>query len=318
MRDRLSKFTQGVLRLIQKALVYLVEEISLFMYVGFFVVMVLIFGIVYTVLTPLGHGIGQDLSPLSDLTPLGGIYFSIVTVSSLGYGDMHPMGVSKALACVEVLMGLAMMGIMIAKVTSQRLSHHVSRLFSSDAQERLEKLTAKFEASRTNLKRIARELANAFQQTPGGGPNGRTEPVLSNFRDAMIALHSNCTVFRDYLIDETAQGNYFQIAPVNAVVRVGDVVDDVFFILSQLVTSVPQQARAEILDGQNRQRISEATSSQKEICNLVSKHATDARLRRVFQRLKETCQNFPESYFAVPKPSQPTQVPVLRDTNTPQ
>ena len=315
MRDRLSKFTQGVLGLIHRALIYLVEEISLLKYVGFFVLTVIVFGGVYTLLTPHGHGIGQNLSPLSDPTLLGGIYFSIVTVSSLGYGDMHPMGVSKALACIEVLMGLAVMGIMIAKVTSQRLSHHVSRLFSSDAQERLEKLTEKFEASHTNLKRITRELANTFQQTPGGGPNGRTEPVLSNFRDALIALHSNCIVFRDYLIDETTQGNYFQIAPVNAVIRVGEVVDEVFFSLSQLVINVPQQAKTEVLDGKNRQRILEAISSQKEVCTLVSHHKTDTEIQKVFQRLGETCQSVPASYFAVPKESQPDQI--LQDTDDP-
>ncbi|MCY4132613.1 MAG: potassium channel family protein [Nitrospira sp.] len=311
----MSKFKQGVLRLIQRALVYLVEEISLFRYVGFFVSAVLIFGIIYKVLTPHGHGIGRDLVPLSDPTFLGGIYFSIVTVSSLGYGDMHPMGLSKALACVEVLMGLTVMGIMIAKVTSQRLSHHVSRLFSSDAQERLEKMTANFETSHTTLNRITRELANAYQQTPGGGPNGGTKSVLSNFRNAMITLHSNCMSFRDYLVDETTQGNYFQIAPVNAVVRAGEAVDKVFFRLGQLIINLSQQAKTDLLDGQNRRRISEAIGSQKEICTLVSQYVTDTEIQKVFQCIEETCQNVPASYFAVPKESQPDQV--LQDTDEP-
>lgn len=124
----------------QRILVFLVEDVSLLVYSLIFVVIVIGFGIVYTCLTPIGHGIGQNLTPLSETTLRGGIYFSVVTVSSLGYGDMHPVGISKALAGLEVLLGLAVIGIMIAKVTSQRLSYHVSRLFSSDAQKRLENI----------------------------------------------------------------------------------------------------------------------------------------------------------------------------------
>lgn len=133
---------------------------------------VVAFGAAYYLLTPSGHGIGQNLKPLFDITPLGGIYFSIVTVSSLGYGDMHPMGVSKAFACAEVLIGLAVVGIMIAKVTSQPLSYHVSCLFSSDTQSRLEKIAAEFETAQNRLAEITIELASIYQSTPVGTANG--------------------------------------------------------------------------------------------------------------------------------------------------
>ena len=112
------------------------------------------------------HGIGQNLKPLSDITFSTGIYFSIVTISSLGYGDMHPMGFSKALICVEVLMGLAVIGIMIAKVTSRRLSYHVSRLFSFDAQKRLEDFAAQFDIVRVDLDAIMPKLAAVYRDVP--------------------------------------------------------------------------------------------------------------------------------------------------------
>lgn len=131
----------------------------------------------------------------------------------------------------------------------------------------------------------------------------------------MITLHSNCMSFRDYLVDETTQGNYFQIAPVNAVVRAGEAVDKVFFRLGQLIINLSQQAKTDLLDGQNRRRISEAIGSQKEICTLVSQYVTDTEIQKVFQCIEETCQNVPASYFAVPKESQPDQV--LQDTDEP-
>ena len=288
-------------------------------YVVIFVMAIIVFGVAYTLLTPIDHGIGQNLTPLSDITFLEGIYFSIVTFSSLGYGDMHPMGASKVLACVEVLMGLALIGVLIAKVTSQRLSYHVSRLFSSDAQKRLEEIAARFDTSRDELKKIMPKLARTYQSTPRSRPSGDRGSLISNFREVISDLQSRCVELRDYFSDETAQGNYFRIAPVNAVVRVGDAVDEAFWILGQLIASLSPQSSTEILDRRNRQRISEAMDSQKQVCNMVCQHAAHLDIQAVFQRIKETCEGVPESYFAVPavpEELQPDQI--LRGTDEPQ
>ena len=150
----------------QKISIFLVESISFFKYTLFFIATIVLFAVAYTYLTPYGHGIGQSHEPVSDITLLKGMYFSVVTISSLGYGDLHPMGISKALVCVEVLMGLGLVGIMIAKVTSQRLSYHVSRLFSSDAQKRLDEIAVDFEKSRSDLAGIMSRLSRAYPNTP--------------------------------------------------------------------------------------------------------------------------------------------------------
>ena len=157
---------QTISRRIQRVFIFLVEEFGMRWYILFFAVAVIFFGITYRLLTPIGHGIGQNFTPLSDVTFLEGIYFSIITVSSLGYGDMHPMGFSKALICMEVLMGLAVIGIMIAKVTSRRLSYHVERLFTFDAQKRLEDIAAKFDTSRVALNKIMPLLVAVYQSNP--------------------------------------------------------------------------------------------------------------------------------------------------------
>ena len=117
----MRRIIQGISELIYKVGTFLVEEVSTLQYIVFLTAVIIAFGLFYTHLTPIGHGIGQGLNPICDITFLTGIYFSIVTISSLGYGDMHPMGFSKALVCIEVLIGLAVIGIMIAKVTSRRL-----------------------------------------------------------------------------------------------------------------------------------------------------------------------------------------------------
>ena len=108
-------------------------------------------------------------------------------------------------------------------------------------------------------------------------------------------------------------------------VRVGNAVDGTFLILGLLITSLSEQARAEIfLNGHNRQAIFQAINSQRQVCNLVDqnvpdKETRDKETREVFQRIEETCKGIPASYFSVPevpRESQPDQV--LKGTDEPQ
>jgi hypothetical protein len=312
----------------QKWLIYLVQNVSMLRYIMSFIVVVIAFGLFYALLTPMGHGIGQNLKPLSEgiswVTFFKGIYFSVVTISSLGYGHMHPMGFSKALACLEVLLGLAVIGIMIAKVTSQRLSHHVSRLFSSDAQKRLEDIAAKFDTYKLNLHEFMPKLMAAYQSAPrqSSPPTEIRSTLISGFREVMSAIKSESNRLHDYLARETEQNDYFQIVAVDAVIKVGNAVESAFLILGQLITSVPSQSRFEIFEESNRQMVFEALNSQKKACNLVQKHTDDKDIRDVFHRIRETCEALPTNYFAVPVEPKESQEPppdqVLKGTDEPK
>lgn len=304
------------------AFIFLIEDVPMRWHIVSFIVAVVVFGIAYWLLTPCGHGIGQNLESLPDITFLKSIYFSVITVSSLGYGDMHPVGYSKALACIEVLMGLAMIGIMIAKVTSRRLTYHVERLFSSDAQKRLDEIAAKFDTYRDDIAKIMSELVNTYQITPGEiSIDEDRRSLIARFRKVISNFQLKCVELRDYLSKEITQGNYFQIAPVGAVERVGNASDETFFILGQLITKLPVQAQVweEIIDRDRRQRILEAINSQKQVCELVGQHTTDQRILDVFQCLKETCAQLQASYFTVPEVPEELQPDhILQDKDEPQ
>ena len=314
----MRRITQIVSALRQRPLIFLVEEVRLRAYIVGFVVVILLFGVFYTYLTPKEHGIGENGEPLSDVTIFTGIYFSVVTISSLGYGHMHPMGLSKILACTEVLIGLALIGIMIAKVTSQRMSYHVSRVFATDAQKRLEDIAVGFETSQNDLTTITLKLGQVYRSTPSQmdlSTEDRSEAIIS-FREIISTLRSKCVDLRNYLLFEIEQGNYFQIAPTSAMVRVGNAVDDVFFRLSQLIISLSPQARNETLDRRNRLGILEAIDSQRQVCDIVSQHATDQETQNIFRNIENTCERVPASYFEVPEELQPDQV--LQGTDEPQ
>lgn len=58
------------------------------------------------------------LEPLSLLG--NSLYFSIVTSTTTGYGDIVPMGFSKVLACVQALVGFFLLAILVTKLVGQQ------------------------------------------------------------------------------------------------------------------------------------------------------------------------------------------------------
>jgi hypothetical protein len=312
MRELVKRFTSAGRRL----LTYLIDEVSLGYYVAIFVLVVVIFGSAYSLLSPLGHGVGKDMKPIEDLSFLNGIYFSIVTVSSLGYGDMHPLGFSKVLACFEVLFGLAWMGVLVAKVTSRRLSYHVQRLFVTDAEKRLEEFSVQFGMLHSDLKKAMGGLGRVYQVTPGENPGEDKDRVLSNFNVILTTLHGSCSALATYLSSEV-EHNYFSIVRGDSVQRVGDNADKTFFQLSQLIISLSPQAKTEILNGETRQRISETLMKQKLVCETVQRYSKDSETQNRFSRVLETCDRVLEAYFTMPAAilatAQPDQVLMARD-----
>ena len=301
---------------------FLIEDVGLYTYLVVFSLVVLILGWAYSALTPSGNGLGQNSIALKEVTFLNGVYFSVTTISSLGYGDMHPMGVSKAIACCEVLFGLALMGIVIAKITSRRLSYHVQRLFAADAQRRLEEFANRFEQSQHELSEAMEELGKAYQTTPGE-PDKRHEQrtlALSGFGSSLTTLHYNAAAFSDYLSGETQQSDYFGIVPVDAVARLGDSIDEGLLVLGQLIISLSPKARTEVLGVKNRQRISDILGSTRSVCGFVQDHAKDEDLVRCFRRVLETCNAVLERYFAMPRELAVSEQPdqVLAGADEPQ
>lgn len=318
----MDRLIHRCLRVGQKLLVFLIEDVGLYQYLAVFCFVVLFLGWAYAALSPSGNGIGQNSTALNDVTFLNGVYFSVTTISSLGYGDLHPFGLSKAIACCEVLFGLALMGIVIAKVTSRRLSYHVQRLFASDAQKRLEEFANLFDRSEHELSEAMTELGRAYQTTPGepDKPPEQRAQALSGFALSLAMLHSNAAALSDYMSSETQQSDYFGIVPVDAVVRLGNSIDKGMFVLGQLIISLSAEARTEVLGVQNRQRISDTLDSQRSVCGFVQSHAKNQDLSRCFRRVLETCNSVLDRYFAMPAELAASEQPdqVLEGADEPQ
>ncbi len=85
------------------------------------------------------------------------LYFSIVTISSLGYGDIRPIGCGRVIAAVEVTAGLVLIGLWISAMASSRLELLTERLHGHAVDER-------FKQFRTNIVRLSCEFADLAQK----------------------------------------------------------------------------------------------------------------------------------------------------------
>jgi Ion channel len=107
-----------------KPLLSFIDRINVFQLILFTIIMTLFFATGYFGLSNFSHDNGLvipvDNQKHNQVTFSEAIYFSIITETTLGYGDFRPIGISRLLVCFQVFLGLLLAGFMVAKITSLR------------------------------------------------------------------------------------------------------------------------------------------------------------------------------------------------------
>ncbi|BDU76417.1 potassium channel family protein [Mesoterricola sediminis] len=83
------------------------------------------------------NGIRNASNPNEPITILNCLYFSITTITTLGYGDYIPLGYGRLFASFEVISGIIIMAIIVSKLASDRTSTLIKLLYTSDNERRL-------------------------------------------------------------------------------------------------------------------------------------------------------------------------------------
>lgn len=90
----------------------------------------------YFTFAPDGHGLGSSGTSV-DVSFGNALYFSVVTLTSLGYGDYSPLGLGKVVSGVTVLSGLGLFALLFGKIASERSQSLLHLVHRSDVQRRL-------------------------------------------------------------------------------------------------------------------------------------------------------------------------------------
>jgi len=84
------------------------------------------------------------------------LYFSFVTATSVGFGDVVPLGALRAIAIVEAVLGLLVFGAVVSKLVSRRQEQVVAEIHRIAFEDRLERV-------QTDLHLVLMELQSIAQ-----------------------------------------------------------------------------------------------------------------------------------------------------------
>ena len=96
---------------------------------------------------PIGTGVSGLLSAL---------YFSAVTATSVGYGDIVPAGAARIVAIAESMAGLVLFGCVVSKFVSRRQEQLIDDIHHIAFEERLGRVRTNLLLVRTELQATAR------------------------------------------------------------------------------------------------------------------------------------------------------------------
>ena len=182
----------------------LFEQASYKTIIFFFVFVILFIAFTFWIATPFDQGV---LLKKEEKFNFGdAIYFSIVTFTSLGYGDYTPIGIGKLFASLSVLSGLMLVATLIGKIASERQYSMLLLLHTSDCQRRLSEFSRQL--NEKNLALSAAVLRNNSRVLHSASKDilGLFE-ILNNY----IIFHLNQSRLADFGNDAALNSIYVKL-----------------------------------------------------------------------------------------------------------
>ncbi len=115
------------------------------------------------------------------------LYFSAVTATSVGYGDIVPTGVDRVLAMAEAAVGLLIFGCVISKFVSRRQEDSIAEIHHIAFEDRLGRVRTNLHLVRTELQATSRLCEG--RELPPPAAVARIESIAMVFVGELRAVH---------------------------------------------------------------------------------------------------------------------------------
>jgi rhodanese-related sulfurtransferase len=115
------------------------------------------------------------------------LYFSFVTATSVGYGDVVPVGAARIVAIVEAVSGLLIFGAVVAKFVSRRQDELVREIHRVTFEDRLDRVQTSLHLVLSELQAIAALCDDGKVRADRIGP--RLESAALVFAGELRAIH---------------------------------------------------------------------------------------------------------------------------------
>jgi len=134
----------------------------------FWLIMIILFGMIFFLLGYVPENsltyADKMMSPSWDGF-FNSLYFSFITATSLGYGDVAPMGISKFLAGFEVILGLIIYGVLISKLVGVKQEVLLEEVYNISYEEIIDRLRSGLYLFRADVNRMLEKIeSNTIKQ----------------------------------------------------------------------------------------------------------------------------------------------------------
>lgn len=82
------------------------------------------------------------------------IYFSFVTATTAGYGDVTPLGLTRVVSIIEIICGLVLFGVIVSKLISVKQEQILSELYEISFEERVNRLRSALFLFRSDINKV--------------------------------------------------------------------------------------------------------------------------------------------------------------------
>lgn len=265
-----------------------VEQVSVLQLLVGINALLVVFAFAYWTLSGPGstNGLIETYEPEGRVAFLDALYFSVVSLSSLGYGDIRPLGFSRFLAGAEVIIGLSFFGIMVAKISSVRQDYILRRMYYSELIDgRLEGFAHQLEEHRKLY------LASSTMLL-----GGDIDPQLTTtFKDEVtqttlfFEIHAILHDVDDLFVLETRSGGFFDNVSDALLMRIYASVQSMMHHTIHLAERDPEAACEYVFCG-NEQWIAELLELSEEIARLGRSHSRSDDVIRQCDDILETAE----------------------------
>ena len=199
------------------------------------------------------------------------LYFSFVTGTSVGYGDIVPVGVARVIAVAEATTALLVFGAVVAKFVSHRQEELVSEIHRVTFEERLDRVV-------TNLHTVISEILSITAMCEAKAPLNRISTLLES---ATILFLGELRTTRDLLYQPRLVVEEGVLAGILATLASG------LNVLADLLACLPPEfSRSEPLTI----TLDRLTGLAEEICGECVPHTYTPRLVFWMDRIQATAR----------------------------
>ena len=251
-----------------RAVLRLINEVSLVALLAALTGILLVFAAGYW---GLAHAVPGSLvetyDTASEFTAGDALYFSVTTLTSLGYGDIRPEGAARLLAGAEVVLGLSFFGVIVAKISSVKQDYILRRMYYADL---IDRRLGKYVEQLEEYRKLYRITSNMLL-------DGEIDPELTTTFKSDVAettlfyqVHALLHEIRDMIVYEIRNGGFFGDVSEALTSRIYASIQSMMRQTLSLVERNPAAACEYVLCGNERQ-ITELVQVAEELARLGRK-----------------------------------------------